>query len=72
MNAEEGSENLTVKSETLTSLKILVESKAKASTVSTFDSDWLLNQLSQIELELQQAQKPKEIDIDLEADGGHF
>lgn len=61
-----------MKSETLTSLKILVESKAKASTVSTFDSDWLLNQLSQIELELQQAQKPKEIDIDLEADGGHF
>ena len=61
-----------MKSETLTSLKILVESKAKASTVSTFDSDWLLNQLSQIELEIQQAQKPKEIDIDLEADGGHF
>lgn len=61
-----------MKSETLTSLKILVESKAKASTVSTFDSDWLLNQLSQIELELQQVQKPKEVDIDLEADGGHF
>lgn len=61
-----------MKSETLTSLKILVESKAKASAISTFDSNWLLNQLSQIEIELQQVQKPKEIDIDLEADGGHF
>jgi len=72
LNAEEDSGNLIVKSEVLTSLKILIEQKAKISPTANLDSNWLLHQLTAIENEIEQFNKPDDSLLDIDADGGHF
>jgi hypothetical protein len=61
-----------VKSEALTSLKILVEQKANTSPTAILDSQWLLDQLIAIEDEIDTFHKPDKTIFDVDADGGHF
>lgn len=61
-----------MKSEVLTSLKILIKQKADMSPTATLDSQWLLEQLVAIENEIDNFNKPDDTLIDVDADGGHF
>lgn len=61
-----------MKSEVLTSLKILVEQKANISPTAILDSQWLLDQLVAIEDEISLFNKPDKTIFDVDADGGHF
>ncbi len=57
-----------MKSEALTSLKILVEQKANTSPTAILDSQWLLDQLIAIEDEIDMFHKPDKTIFDVDAD----